>query len=86
MYLLRWVVACPALAASSRSCSVAPRAECNRLGPLRGGTEKSREIAIGFDLDPGLLLSKVTEELSGETARVREREEMVTWKLVDAGV
>jgi hypothetical protein len=48
--------------------------------------EKSCGIAIGSDLDPGLLLSKVTEELSGETVRVREREEMVTWKLVDAGV
>jgi hypothetical protein len=60
----------------------------NATGSVRYAVapEKSCEIAIGFDLDPGLLLSKVTEELSGETARVREREEMVTWKLVDAGV
>jgi hypothetical protein len=33
-----------------------------------------------------LPLSKVTEELIGETARVREREEMATRKLVDADV
>jgi hypothetical protein len=31
----------------------------------------------------GLSLSKVTEEPIGETARVREREEMATWKLAD---
>jgi hypothetical protein len=32
----------------------------------------------------GLRLSKVIEELLGETAWVGEREEMATWEIVDA--
>jgi hypothetical protein len=39
------------------------------------------EPAIG-----ALTVSKVTEELIGETARVCEREEMATWKLVHGDV